>query len=672
VISWWGKRPKLLAFSVLSGLVLMLAALAAMTGFGNGYLPNFLLNAACDMLGGLTVLFLIEPIIRSAAIGIRAHPFMSATRFTQRVADSTEIVRILDTASKIVRDDAEDGDRLQTAIRHATARGVQVKVLLMNPSSDASRARINQLRDRHPDFDLDRMINRTITQLQRMQRELGELGAKVELRLYSSPVPFILYGADSALLYTIVPNNLLVDDAPQVEVRAETELGRHLLAGFDTLWDSARGLDELVKVRFAEQPGDVPMLMRHIEHENVVYVVSNRVDRVHEYQDEPRFLLGEDSSTVYRAVPVTFGTGLHDWLLDALQDRYPRSARRRDRRFYRMVKAAETEHDGGRVLAFQGLPAVHLTSLIGVANREIRIFDTSSPLLVDAAELQPAAGQSPDPSLGLSQGPGQDQSQGHGYSTGQAAELVPGPGQGQGQAAGPAYDSVFQAVLDALDHGARLKVLLMYPGTNFARLGTDGSCDPHVESRIEQNLRWLNELRAQSARRDLPADRVQVRLYNLPPSFSVYQVDDTVIAGFMPLATRSSSATHYSTTLDSPLAGFVLDQFDLLWHQGPADHVHQLESLEFLTIEAPRQSVRILARTWKSGEEWFVCSTRVDDLLDQHGEDLPIVFDRWPDRRWWLPKVLGKVEFNQARDTYVRRFGVVPSDARLRQVVPLR
>ena len=631
---WWGKRPKLLAFIVLSGLVAMLAALAAMTGFGNGYLPNFLLNAACDMLGGLTVLFLIEPIIRSAAIGIRAHPFMSAARFTQRAAASTEIVRILDTASKMVRDDAENGHRLQAAIRRAASNGAHVKVLLMSPSSDASRARVAQLRDRHPDFDLDRMINGTITQLQRIQRELGELGTRVELRLYSSPVPFILYGTDSALLYTIVPNSLLVDDAPQVEVRAETELGRHLLEGFDTLWESARGLDELIKVRFAEQPGDVPMLMRHIEHENVLYLVSNRIDRVYEYQDEPRFLLGDDSSTLYRAVPVAFGTRVHDWLLDALQDRYPRSVRRRDRRFYRMVKAAETEHEDGRLLAFQGLPAIHLTSLIGVANREIRIFDTSSALLIADVEQHPGGGGS-------------------------------GPG-------GVGGNSVFQAVLGALDHGARLKVLLMYPGTSFARLGTDGYCDPHRESLIEQNLRWLTELRAQALRRSLPTDRVQVRLYNAPPSFSVYQVDDTVIAGFTPMATRSSTATHYSTELDSPLAGFVLDQFDLLWDQGPADHVHQLESLEFLTIEAPRQSVRIMARTWKSGEEWFVCSARVDDLLDQHGEDLPIAFDRWPDSRWWLPKVLGKVEFNQARDTYVRRFGVVPQDARLRQVVPLR
>jgi hypothetical protein len=268
---------------------------------------------------------------------------------------------------------------------------------------------------------------------------------------------------------------------------------------------------------------------------------------------------------------------------------------------------------------------VHLTSLIGVAAREIRIFDTCSTLLIEDA-LEP--------------------------------DKIGGP--------------VFQATLEALDHGAHLKALLMYPGTAFSRMRAEDLAEPHVESRIEQNLRWLTELRAQAVRRGLPGERVQVRLYNAPPSFSVYQVDDTVIAGFMPMGTRSSGATHYSTELDSPLAGFVLDQFDLLWHQGPADHVHQLESLEFMTIEAPLQSVRLLARAWQSGGEWFVCSARVDDLLHQHGEDLPIVFDQWPNHRWWLPKVLGKVELNQAIDTYVRRFGVNLRDATIRQVVPLR
>jgi hypothetical protein len=622
LIAWWGKRPTLLAFIVLGSLVVIMALLAALTGFGHSYLPNFLLNAACDMLGALTVLFLIEPIIRRAATGISAHPSLSATRFAAQVAAATEIVRILDTASKMVRDDPENGGRLLHAIRRTVDGGACVKVLLMSPSSDASRAREGQLRDRHPDFDLDRMINRTITQIQRMKRELGERGDRIELRLYATPVPFILYGADSTLSYTTVPHDALVDDAPQVEVRAETELGRHLIEGFNALWDSARELDDLIKVRFAEQPGDVPMLMRHLEHDDAVYLASSRIDRVYDYQEEPRFLLGDDSNTVHHAVPLTLGTGLHVRLLDAFQDRYPGSGRRHDRQLYHMVKAEDTDRGDGRVLAFKGLPAVHLTSLIGVATHAIRILDTSSTLLLDDDRA---------------------------------------PGEGV----------IFRALLDTLKQGASLKVLLMYPGTRFARLRAEEISRPHVESEIEQNLSWLTQLRKQVANSGLPEERVQVRLYNAPPSFSVYQVDDTVIAGFMPVGTRSSSTTHYSTELDSPLAGFVLDQFDLLWHRGPADHVHPLESLEFMTIEAPQHSIRILARAWEAGGEWFVCSTRVDDLLDQHGQDLPIAFDRWPERRWWLPKVLGKVEHNQARDRYVGRYGLILQDALIRQLVPL-
>ena len=395
LFEWWGKRPQLLAFIMLSGLVVVMALLAALTGFGNSYLPNFLLNAACDMLGGLTVLFLIEPIIRRAAAGIRAHPSLNPSRFIAQVGACTEIVRILDTASKMVRDDAENGDRLLGAIRRAATQGTQVKVLLMSPSSDASRARASQLRDRHPDFDLDRMINRTVTQFLRMQRELGELGDRIELRLYATPIPFILYSADSTLMYTTVPHGALVDEAPQVEVRAETELGRHLVDGFNNLWDSSRALDALIKVRFAEQPGDVPMLMRHIEQGHAVYLASSRIDRVYDYQEEPRFLLGDDSSTVHRAVPVNLGTSLHAGLLDAFQDRYPGSGLRRDRRFYHMVKVAVEEHGDGRVLAFRGLPAVHLTSLISVATREIRVLDTSSTLLVDDGEAARAPNRAP-------------------------------------------------------------------------------------------------------------------------------------------------------------------------------------------------------------------------------------------------------------------------------------
>jgi hypothetical protein len=624
VISWWGKRPTLLGFIVLSSLVAFLALAAALAGFGDSYLPNFLLNAACDMLGGLTVLFLIEPIIRSAAIGIRAHRRMDAGRFCAVVGSARSIVRILDTSSQLIRTDADHGDRLLAAIRSAVARGAGVQVLLMSPSSDVSRARQTQLRDLHPQFDLDQAINQTIAQVRRISRELGPDGICVELRLYYTPVPFILYGADSTLFYTIVPVAAMSGDSPQVEVRAETDIGRAVVQGFEDLWRSARDPEGLTKVRLADQPGAVPMLLRHVEISNEIFLTSDRIDRIFGYQEEPRFLLGDDSGTVYRAMPVPArGTVLHESLLHALADRYPNSARRADRTFYQMVKISQSEGGDGRTLAFRGLPAVHLTSLISVATSELRILDTSSTLLVD-------------------------------------------------DGAPPEQGPAFVAVLDALTHGAKLKVLLMYPGTSFARQRAEEISRPHVESEIEQNLRWLAALREHAARREVPAASIQIKLYNAPPSFSVYQVDEIVIAGFMPVGTRSSGATHYSTQLSSPLAGFVLDQFDLLWSQQPADHVHRLESLEFLTVSAPQMSARILARMWKTGGEWFVSSTRIDDLVEQYGEDLPVEFDRWPGRLWWLPKVLGKVELAHARAAYARRFGAMLEDAKVRQMVPLR
>lgn len=623
MLTWWEKRPTFLAFFVLSALIVSMAIGAAMTGFGGAYVPNFLLNAACDMLGGLTVLFLIDPIIRRAATGIRAHRRMNTARFCYEVSDAREHVRILDTSSELIRRDSSRGDVLLAAIRGAVEGGAQVRILLMSPSSDASRARQNQLKGRNPELDLDRAINQTITQVRRMSRELGDLGSRIELRLYSTPAPFILYSADSTLFYSIVPNMVVSDESPHVEVRAQSDLGRHVIQSFEEFWLDAREPDALLRVRFADQPGAVPMLLRHIEIADDAFVTSSRIDRVFGYQEDPRFLIGEDSGTVYAAVPVEMGTDLHECLLAALADRYPRASRHRERTFFHMVKVSESNRPDGRVLAYKGLPAVQLANLLTVATREIRILDTSSTLLVEDGE--------------------------------------------------PAEDGlVFKAALEALEHGASVKVLLMYPGTSYTRLRAEEISRPHVESEIEQNLRWLTKLRDEALRLELPQDRVQVRLYNAPPSFSVYQVDDSVIVGFMPVGTRSSGATHYSTELESPLAGFVLDQFDLLWSQGPGDHVHQIESLQYLTIDAPQQRIRILARTWQAGGEWFVCSARVDDLLHQHGEDLPIVFDQWPNHRWWLPKVLGKVELNQAIDTYVRRFGVNLRDATIRQVVPLR
>jgi hypothetical protein len=251
---WTVRRATLAGFAVLGGLVLVLSTLAALTGFGPDFMSNFLLNAACDMLGGLTVLFLIEPIVRSAAIGLRAHPHLNPRSLCRRVERAEEIVRILDTSSRLIGTDAEHGDRFLTALDAAFARGAEVRILLMSPFSDASRARALQLRDRYPELDLDRRISADITQIRRHVDALGELEDRIQLRLYDCSAPFILYGADSALLFTTVPRDVAADDSPQVEVRAETLLGQHLIAGFEDLWVSSRDYRQPVDVRPADRP----------------------------------------------------------------------------------------------------------------------------------------------------------------------------------------------------------------------------------------------------------------------------------------------------------------------------------------------------------------------------------------------------------------------------------
>lgn len=103
---WTRSHATLAAFTVLSTLVAALSVLAVLTGFGPGLMPNFMLNAACDVLGGLTILFLIEPIVRAAAGGMRAHPHLNHRKFCQRVARAQDTIRILDTSSRLIQEDA--------------------------------------------------------------------------------------------------------------------------------------------------------------------------------------------------------------------------------------------------------------------------------------------------------------------------------------------------------------------------------------------------------------------------------------------------------------------------------------------------------------------------------------------------------------------------------------
>ena len=139
-----------------------------------------------------------------------------------------------------------------------------------------------------------------------------------------------------------------------------------------------------------------------------------------------------------------------------------------------------------------------------------------------------------------------------------------------------ASGAAFDAVLDALRHGARLRVLLMEPGSAACPAHTAEIGLPDLELEIRANLRWLAEL-ARRAGESLEhgRDAVAVRLYDRPPTSSVYQADDTVVIGFMPYGTRSSVTPYISASIGHGVANFALDQFQELW-DGDEDQVKRL------------------------------------------------------------------------------------------------
>jgi hypothetical protein len=137
-----------------------------------------------------------------------------------------------------------------------------------------------------------------------------------------------------------------------------------------------------------------------------------------------------------------------------------------------------------------------------------------------------------------------------------------------------ARENPFAAVSAALRRGASLQILLMEPDSDSCRARAEEIGRPDLAEEIRANLRWLAELADQEGMRP---DAVEVRLYDKPPSISVYQVDDFVISGFMPYGARSSVTPHFGSSFGHGLlASFTVGQFDQLWNAGRDGHTRPL------------------------------------------------------------------------------------------------
>jgi DNA-binding CsgD family transcriptional regulator len=127
------------------------------------------------------------------------------------------------------------------------------------------------------------------------------------------------------------------------------------------------------------------------------------------------------------------------------------------------------------------------------------------------------------------------------------------------------------ALVAAVGRGANVQILLLDPSSAFARQrtldvyrladrrGADGNEVPHnIRTSIRQIASLEPEIRAGPG-------KLELRLYNLLPSFSIHQSDNAVLVGFFPHATRTTTFPMLEIAHESRLGHQIEKEFNQVW-----------------------------------------------------------------------------------------------------------
>ncbi|HZP53439.1 hypothetical protein [Actinocrinis sp.] len=624
----WTRRPNVFAFLLLGSLVLSLGVASWSTGFHSGFWPNFLLNSAGDLIGGMIVLFLIEPIVRQAAAQqIRQHPRLDYGWYLRRVGEARSQVRILDTFSGLF---GNDHDAAIRALRDAAIQGTDIRVLLMSPNTDASALREFQLRQTMPGLWINDRIQANIADFRLLEAAILAVGnglphGRFELRLYTVAAPFTLYGWDDRALFAFLPPHALSNQSTQLEITDQSQLGREALDQFEAIWADAAPIPQLLPVRVVDEQATRDLLVRFVHIDNATYLISKRIDAAIHANPALRIRFG-DQSTMFQPEAVA-----SDDPVARVLDRefYAKYARRPDAGFHLLRPEDDLSTPTDRPREYDSLPTRTLLDLIAESQEVIRILDTSSTLIAEGG-----------------------------------APLV-------------------RTMEQALARGVKVQVLLLAPTTQAAQDRAAEIQDPAFDTRIEENIRELRRLARKTEMDGLAADRLEVRLYDRLPECSVHQVDDRIMVAFLPYQRRTSRVKHLEIANDASLGQFARLQFESKWQAA-----RPLEGMRYADLHNGRDSRRLLLRIWEAqggegaGVSRYLASTRMEGILtasgrgpgpgeDAHVPDVRLEVEDQPGVAYCLsePVFADSPEGILAAEAFEGVFGVAP-DAPIRRLDP--
>ncbi|MEU1686074.1 hypothetical protein [Micromonospora sp. NPDC005707] len=265
--TWWvrqrsallRRRRHVLVLAVLAGGALWMIVQARLSWqrHGQTFRGDLYLNIGAALIMTLLTYLVLNPLFRELRTAtIIEHPRLDRDALIQRVAQSREVVAILETFTSML--EGPYTTRFLAALRFALANGATVKVLLLDPDSPAVRLRAEELRR----ADTAVAIMNNLYHFGWLQQQLAPAArSRLRVRIYATAPSVQMYRWDDKAFISFFPVHGKTFDAQQLEAFVSTPLGEFVDDRFGELWETApvRDLDACLTLNVCLRRGDTEL-----------------------------------------------------------------------------------------------------------------------------------------------------------------------------------------------------------------------------------------------------------------------------------------------------------------------------------------------------------------------------------------------------------------------------